>query len=174
MTDRTKNKSKGNRFENATAKLLSKWMFNGDLSILGRHLTSGAIKTAWIGDIVPIKQLPNNFKSFPFLIECKHGYKNNIPTFISYTQIQKWLIKSLKESELSKEQKIIWLIAKFNYQKTILITNYLIDIKLILFTVAIPVIYNNKLIYFYCYILNDLMKYNFFKLFFNKENFNDY
>ena len=159
-----KSKSKGNKFENDIAKILGKWIFN-DSTILGRHLTSGAIKTTWVGDIVPVKQLPSNFKSFPFLIECKHGYGKDIPTFIKYTRIKKWITKCLDESKLSNQQKNIWLIAKFKYQKTILITNHLINNSLILFNVAIPIEYDNKIIYFYCYIFNDLLQYNFFKLF---------
>jgi len=161
-----RNKAKGNKFENETAKQLGSWMFN-DSAILGRHLTSGAIKTAWLGDIVPVKQLPSQFNGqFPFLFECKHGYENDVPTFIKYTKVEKWIKKCIKESELSATQKTIYVIVKFKYKPTILITNYLIDVNLKLFTVAIPIInQQGTLVYFYSYLLNELFKYEFFKLF---------
>ena len=65
-----KNRSKkiGNSFENKIAKLLGKWWFDDEYA-LKRHDTSGAIKFAWSGDIVPQKLIP--WKGFPFLIECK-------------------------------------------------------------------------------------------------------
>ena len=161
-----KSKAKGNKFENDIAKQLGLWMF-ADPTILGRHLTSGAIKTAWLGDIVPVKQLPAKFDGkFPFLFECKHGYANDIPTFIKYTKLKQWIDKCLEESELSETQKNIYIIAKFKYKPTIIVTNYLIDINLKLFTVAIPIINkNNKLIYFYSYLFNNLLEFDFFKLF---------
>ncbi len=165
-----KSKAKGNAFENKTAKQLGQWIFN-DPNILGRHLTSGAIKTAWLGDIVPVKQLPKKFnRSFPFLFECKHGYSQDIPTFIKYTRLQKWVVKCIQETKMSKEQKHIWIITKFKYQKTILTTNCLIDTNLKLFNVAIPVNTNGTLIYFYVYLFNDLLQYDFFKLFPNIYN----
>jgi len=161
-----KSKAKGNKFENTTAKQLGLWMFDSP-TILGRHLTSGAIKTAWLGDIVPVKQLPAKFNgSFPFLFECKHGYANDVPTFIKYTKLKQWIDKCLEESEQSETQKNIYIIAKFKYKPTILITNYLINSNLKLFTVAIPIIKpDNTLIYFYSYLFNDLLEFDFFKLF---------
>jgi len=165
-----KSKSKGNAFENTTAKQLGTWIFD-DKNVLGRHLTSGAIKTTYMGDIVPIKQFPIKFNGmYPLLIECKHGYKDNIPTLINQYKLKKWLTKCIDEQSQTTEQTTIFLIVKFKYQKTILLTNYLIDPNINLFNLAIPIIYGDKIWYFYIYILNELLELNFFELFPNIWN----
>ena len=48
-----RSKKKGNAFENQVAKELGIWMFN-DVNFLQRHLTSGAQKNVYCGDIIPV------------------------------------------------------------------------------------------------------------------------
>jgi hypothetical protein len=161
-----KAKQKGNTFENKISKILGQWMFN-DIHVLSRHLTSGAQKQVYCGDIIPIKQL-DEYKEwknkFPFLIETKHGYPQHVPTVWSFTKVGEWYIKSYQESLLNK-QPIIFLICQFKNKKTILITNYLIDVNKFLFNSVFPIQINGDLHYTYVYIFGELLKYNFHDLF---------
>lgn len=163
-------KSKGNQFENKTAKLIGTWIFD-DKDAFIRSITSGAIKSCFVGDIVPQKQL--GWVSYPFLIECKNGYSNNIPNFINYSKIEEWLIKCLKER--TKEQPIIYLICAFHSYGTILITDVEMALKS---NLIVKVDYNNNKMPFFIYKLKDLLEYNFYSLYshipalldvFNKE-----
>ncbi len=120
-------KRKGNTFENKIAKELGQWMF-GDRHMLCRHATSGAIKSAWLGDIIPQKQLPKQWKSWPFYIECKSGYTNQVCTLNNQTIVRTWIDKCHKD--LNGVIKIILLIVNFKGYTSLFITNYkLIDIE---------------------------------------------
>jgi len=125
MLNNTKSKRKGNNFELKISKELSNWMFDNP-TILSRHQTSGAIKTAWVGDIVPQKQLPVEWDDFfPLYIECKSGYKEKLPTFFNFEIINKWLKKCLLD--ITDEQNIIFLICQFtNMRNILLFTNRLL------------------------------------------------
>jgi hypothetical protein len=114
-----KSKAKGNAFENKIAKTLSKWMFNDDPNLLSRSITSGAKKSAYLGDIVPQMQLP--WKNWIFNIECKHGYKGNIPNLNNQTIVRGWLDKVIIERDT--QELIIYLIIKFHGYSTILLTD---------------------------------------------------
>ena len=148
-------KAKGNFFENKIAKLLSQWIFH-DINMLTRSLTSGAIKSVYVGDIVP--QKPFGWDSFMFNFECKSGYEKHIPNFINYTKIEQWLEKCLKERTL--QQPIIWLICGFHSYETILIT----DLEM---TLKSNLIVKVEGVSFYIYKLKDLMKYEFYSLYAN-------
>ena len=152
---KTPSKQLGNLFENKMSKLLSTWIFKDKL-VLQRHLTSGAIKSTYVGDIVPLKQI--NWNKFPFLIECKSGYKSYTPTLYSFSKITDWLSKAL--SEVSEKQNIIWLIAKFKSQRGIIfITNH----KLNNITPQLIIPLNEQ--YFYQYNLEELVNFDFYELF---------
>ena len=152
-------KAKGNAYENKLSKQLSQWLFN-DKNILQRHLTSGAIKSTYVGDIVPIK--PISWKTFPILIECKYGYKDHLPTLMNFSIIEEWLTKSLKESELSDTQKIIWLITRFHNQRsTLFFTSYQFDRKYIIPILELNILYQNKIYKFYQYQLETLVEFDF-------------
>lgn len=123
-----KSKQKGNIFENKIAKELGKWMFD-DIHMLGREITSGAKKCAWVGDIIPQKQLPNSWCDiFPLYIECKSGYDDKCPTFFNYDILKKWLDKC--EKDKTEQQHIILLITQFkNKRITLLTSNYVFNIN---------------------------------------------
>lgn len=136
--DSSKSKRKGNSFENKIAKELGIWIF-GDKHMLCRHATSGAIKSAWLGDIVPQKQLPEQWKSWPFYIECKSGYTNQVCTFNNQTIVRMWIDKCLKD--LNGLSKIILLIVNFKGYSSLFITNY----KLLNIVPMLILIHNDKL-----------------------------
>ncbi len=147
-------KRKGNTFENKIAKELGTWMFS-DKHMLGRHPTSGAIKVVWTGDIVPQKQLPQKWTNWPFYIECKSGYTNNVCTLNNQTIVRTWLDKCLKESL----NKIILLIINFKGYSSLLITNFQLKD-----TYPLLVLCHNEKFYF-IYEFKDLLKLNFLKCF---------
>jgi hypothetical protein len=118
-----KSKAKGNAFENKIARELSIWMFNGNKNILSRSITSGAKKSAYLGDIVPQMQMP--WSTWCFNIECKHGYKGNIPNLNNQTIVRGWLDKVIEER--GEQQLIIYLIIKFHGFGTILLTDLPFD-----------------------------------------------
>lgn len=121
----TKSKAKGNAFEIKLAKLLSTWMFNTP-NILWRDSTSGARKVIYNGDIIPAQVENYPWKTWPFIIEAKHGYKEFIPTLMNQDKVRFWLNKLL--SERTEKQFIPILIAKFhNSRMTLFITNLLLD-----------------------------------------------
>jgi hypothetical protein len=148
-------KAKGNSFENKMAKMLGIWIFK-DKDMLTRSLTSGAIKSVYIGDIVP--QKPFGWDSFVFNFECKSGYSHNIPNFINYTKIEDWLKKCLKERTL--QQPIIWLICGFHNYEVIVIT----DLEM---TLKSNLLIKVEGVTFYVYKLKELMQYNFYSLYAN-------
>lgn len=140
--DSSKSKRKGNSFENKIAKELGLWMFD-DKYMLCRHLTSGAIKSAWLGDIVPQKQLPEKWKSWPFYVECKSGYTNQVCTLNNQTIVRTWIDKCLKD--LNGLSKIILLIVNFKGYSSLLITDY----RLMTITPMLILIHNNRFYYIY-------------------------
>jgi hypothetical protein len=151
-----KSKRKGNKYENDIAKILGTWMFN-DKEALTRSITSGAKKTVYTGDIVPQKQLPN-LKAFIWHIECKNGYKTQIPSFNNFTLIEKWLLKCLNETDFNK-QPIIWLVCRFHGYSSILLTNC--QFQNIMWNLCVNIDHNNMHNFFYTYKLDDLIINNF-------------
>lgn len=164
-TKPNRNKAKGNLFENKVAKELGIWMFN-DKDMLNRHLTSGAQKSAWVGDIIPQKQLPLYFNNgeFPFLIECKNGYKANIPNLNNQTIIRQWLSKAI--SETTKTQNVIYLITSFHSYSPLLFTDVSFNLTSHL---ILNLNYNNKIIPFYIYEYRKLLAIPFYSLYENCE-----
>jgi len=158
-------KEKGNREERKQAKQLSLWMFN-DPDVLKRHSTSGADKSVYVGDIVPIKQLSLfNWKKFKFMIEVKSGYRSHIPNFWSYEKVADWYRKARIESR-DTDQNILFLICQFKNKQALLITNQCLE--KIMFNVCIPVnMKNGEVEYAFVYTLNDVLKWNFQDLFEN-------
>ena len=121
----TKSKAKGNAFEIKLAKSLSTWMF-GSPNILWRDSTSGGRKVIYNGDVIPSQVDEYPWKTWPFLIEAKHGYKEFIPTLMNQDKVRFWLNKLL--SERTEKQFIPILIAKFhNSRMTMFITNLLLN-----------------------------------------------
>jgi len=154
--DSSKSKRKGNTFENKIAKELGIWMF-GDRNMLCRHSTSGAIKTVWLGDIVPQKQLPSRWKLWPFYVECKSGYTNQVCTFNSQTIVRSWIDKCIKD--LNGLSKIILLIINFKGYSSLLITNY----KLESITPMLILIHNDK--FYNIYEFKEVTKFDFLESF---------
>jgi len=153
-----KSKKKGNTFENKIAKQLGKWIFD-DCDVFTRSITSGAIKhSAYLGDIVPQKQL--QWKEFPFLIECKNGYKQNISNFNNTTLIDNWLLKCLKER--SDKQPIIWLIIGFHSYEPLLLTDLELSMQS---NIIIKETYRSKIIPFYIYRFKEIICHNFYDLY---------
>lgn len=155
--DSSKSKPKGNAFENKIAKILGEWMFSDKL-MLSRHLTSGAIKTVWVGDIVPQKQLPKTWNSWPFYIECKTGYGNQVCTFNNQTIVRLWIDKYLQECT-GEKLKILLLIVNFKSYSTLFITNY----KLNLIDPMLILIHNNS--NYHIYEFKKILELNFLKCF---------
>lgn len=121
----TKSKAKGNAFEIKLAKSLSNWMFDNP-NILWRDSTSGGRKVIYNGDVIPSQVDEYPWKTWPFLIEAKHGYKDFIPTLMNQDKVRFWLNKLL--SERTEKQFIPILIAKFhNSRMTMFITNLLLN-----------------------------------------------
>jgi hypothetical protein len=152
-----KSKAKGNSYENKIAKLLGTWIFN-DNTKLNRSITSGAVKNAYLGDIVPQKQL--KWLEWPFLIECKNGYQGNASDFNNTTLLDTWLQKCLKER--TDEQPIIWLIVSFHGHQPLFITDLELSISS---RIILKQEYEKKFISFYIYKLKDLMEYDFYFLY---------
>lgn len=167
MSKKTKDKIKGNRFERECSVLLNKWIFNGE-KILKRADDSGALKDIYTGDIIPYGQLPPEWEGkFPFHIECKSGYKDCIPTPFTCTTIQKWLVKCIEESKIHNQFNILLLVRFFNRRKILLITNKYISDSI--FTMCIPIQYEDIYVFFYFYFIEDLQTKSFFKCFDLKE-----
>ena len=156
---KTSNKRKGNSEENKCAKILGEWIFD-DRDALQRHLTSGAQKDVFIGDIVPQKRL--RWKNFILNIEVKKGYPNDIPDFFSHSKLVGWFKKAWEQSQESEYQKIVLLICQFhNKKRKLVMTNYCA--KKCVPALVIPV--RDIGIYSYIYYLNDLLKHNFEEIF---------
>ena len=141
-----KSKAKGNFFENSCAKKLGVWMFD-DINMLSRSITSGAKKNAYLGDIVPAMQMP--WITFPFVIECKHGYKGNIPNLNNQTIVRGWLDKVILER--GEQQLIIYLIVKFHGFATLLMTDLPFE------GVTPPLILNHNEVPFHLYNFEELI-----------------
>jgi hypothetical protein len=172
------NKAKGSSYENKVAKELGMWMFN-DKNMLSRHLTSGAQKSVYIGDIVPQKRLPDTFNNgiWPFVIECKNGYKNLTPNLNNQNIVRKWLNKSYIEM-INNEftfQKVIYLITSFHGYSPLLFT----DIMFSPFVVTADLIINVKIddtslvIPFYIYKYRELLEIEFSKVYENNQDLID-
>lgn len=155
---KTNSKTLGGSFERKIAKELSLWIYN-DKDVLKREPTSGATKDIYVGDIYPAKQLKPDQQEWIFLVECKSGYSNMTPTLLNYKIIENWYLKSLKETKLSKKQKIILLIANFKNRKGILLcTNNELNIC----CKCILCIKNNQdYEWVFCYDYKDTLEYNF-------------
>lgn len=157
-------KEKGNKEERKQAKQLSIWMFN-DPDVLKRHHNSGADKTVYSGDIVPMKQLQFfGWKKFGFMIEVKSGYSKDKPNFWKYEKIAEWYRKARIEGRQAN-QNILLLICQFKNMPALLITNQHFDGK-VMFNVCIPInMYNGEIEYVYVYHLKNILKQKFTELF---------
>jgi hypothetical protein len=152
-------KQKGNNYEIKEAKRLSFWFFS-DLNTLYRHENSGGRKVVYVGDIIPKKIDNFPWKCWPFIIELKNGYKNNIPTFCGNRKIlDNWIIKLI--SERTELQYIPILIAQFHKKRPILLTTLLFDFNSIL---AYPITINSELHIFYVYEYSLLLKEPFYNI----------
>jgi len=152
-------KSKGNKNENREAKKLGIWFFN-DKDVLYRHENSGARKNVYVGDIIPKKIENFPWKYWPFIIELKHGYKDNIPTFCnSRKTLNLWLHKLI--SEKTEKQYIPLLIIQYHRCQPIIFTTIIFDFYSIL---AYPVLSDDIYHLFYLYDYNLLLKEDFYKI----------
>lgn len=152
-------KTKGNRNENKEAKKLSIWFFN-DKDTLYRHENSGGRKVVYVGDIIPKKIDNFPWKTWPFVMEMKNGYKNDIPTFCgSRRLLDSWLTKLI--SEKTEKQWLPILIAQYHHQQPILFTTIMLDFYSIL---AYPIIINSECHIFYVYNYKLLLKEDFYKI----------
>lgn len=146
----TKNpKEKGNRNERKIAVEMSNWMF-GDKSILFRDASSGARKVAYVGDIVPVKQMP--WKYFPFFLEVKSGYNKNTATFYNQKLLREWIIKYT--GQLTEEQSNLFIIVSHDYKQNFIICNK----KLSLLDWILCIKVNDKK--YYSYMYKDLLEIN--------------
>jgi hypothetical protein len=157
-----RSKKKGNAFENQVAKELGIWMFN-DVNFLQRHLTSGAQKNVYCGDIIPVKQLPDWFNKWTILIETKNGYPTNIPNIWRQTWLKDIFNKARQEAAIHN-QNIIFLIIRFKNRSKLLFTNCYIDPKIILYNAIFPLEQNGKVHNIYVYDYNTLLKTDFRKV----------
>jgi hypothetical protein len=145
---KTKNpKEKGNRNERKIAVEMSEWMF-GDKSILFRDASSGARKVAYVGDIVPVKQMP--WKYFPWFIEAKSGYNKDIATFYNQKLLREWIVKYT--SQLTEEQSNLLLVIRHDHKQPFVICNK--ELTLLDWTLCIKV--NEKK--YYSYLYKDLLE----------------
>jgi len=122
---RVEGKPKGNAYERKVAKQLGNWMFENG-SMLYKHEDSGARKTVYSGDVIPkdADNFPWNF--WPFIIECKSGYKEHTPMLCGTQKLlREWLVKLLEERTYS--QRIPLLIAQFHGRQPILLTNIILN-----------------------------------------------
>lgn len=165
-TRKTKPKAKGNAFENKIAKKLGGWIF-GDERMLCRHQTSGAQKHTYVGDIVPLKPVPPKWNSgvWPLLIECKNGYRNSVPTLNKQTLVRTWLTKALDES--TPQQNIIYLITAFHGYSPLLFTD--VPFTKLHSDLILNLTYNKRVIPFFIYSFNDIIEYDFDKLYSNSN-----
>jgi hypothetical protein len=128
------------------------------MHMLCRHSTSGAIKTVWQGDIVPQKQLPIEWKNWPFYIECKSGYSNQTCTLNNQNIVRLWIDKCIKD--LGEHQsKIILLLVNFKSYSTLLITEF----KLNNIEPMLILIHNSR--YYRIYEFKEVVKLDFLESF---------
>jgi len=172
-------RSKGNSYENKVAKELGMWMFN-DKNMLCRHITSGAQKSVYVGDIVPQKRLPDSFNNgiWPFLVECKNGYKALTPNLNNQNIVRQWLNKAyldMVEYDLNTFQKVIYLITAFHGYSPLLFT----DIMFSPFVIAADLIINVKITHteliipFYIYKYREVLEIPFSKVYENNQDLID-
>jgi len=147
-----RSKAKGGCYERKVSRTLNKWIFDGQ-DILYRHETSGAQKSVYVGDIVPRNADLFNWKFFPFAIEVKNGYKENLPTLMNQSLIRKWIVKLLQER--TNTQRIPILICQFHHQKPILLTNISLQIYA---NVIINQPYLDTIESFYVYDFNQIVE----------------
>ena len=151
-------KNKGNAEERKVAKELSAWFFN-DPDVLKRHPDSGATKSCYCGDVIPMKQLIDYWEhSWPFIIEVKTGYPTHLPTFYNCNKVQEWFGKAYHEGKINN-QNIVLLITRFKGRSPLLITNYYI--KNLPFTVLMPYNTNGSIICGYVYDYKSLFNYSY-------------
>jgi hypothetical protein len=127
-------------------------------TVLYRHEDSGARKVVYTGDITPKDADNFHWSIWPFVIELKNGYQQNIPTLMTQTLLRKWLVKLLDER--TKTQRIPLLICQFHHQIPILLTNILLNSYC---DVSIMQEYDGKFETFYVYRYRELLKLNFFE-----------
>jgi len=152
-------KSKGNRCENKEAKKLGVWFFN-DKDTLFRHENSGARKNVYVGDIIPKKIENFPWKVWPFIIEIKNGYKDDIPTFCGNRRVlDQWLCKLL--SEKTENQFLPILIVQYHHKQPILLTTIIFNYQVIL---AYPVLFDLNQYIFYIYDYKQLLEQNFYEI----------
>lgn len=161
----SRSKQKGNNFEWKVARELGLWIFN-DKDMLCRHLTSGAQKSVYVGDIVPQKNIPLEFNNgiLPFLIECKNGYKGNIPNLNNQTIIRQWIGKALLER--NERQNIIYLIVSFHAYSPLLITDIPFNLTA---NLILNYFENGNVIPFHIYEYRKILEHNFYSLYENNE-----
>lgn len=161
-----RSRSKGNLFENRVAKELGVWIFN-DKDMLCRHLTSGAQKQVYVGDIVPQKNIPLHFNNgiMPFLIECKNGYKTNVPNLNNQTIIRQWITKALIERNAN--QNIIYLIVSFHSYSPLLITDIPFNLTA---NLILNHFENGNIIPFHIYEYRKILEKSFHELYENNEH----
>lgn len=158
-------KEQGNREERKQAKKLSEWMF-GDKDMLKKQSDSGALEIIWSGDVVPMKQMPDEWnKKWPFLMEVKNGYKKHYPDFWRYTQLTAWVKKAHKESK-THNQNVLFIVTQF-FRKTALVTTNYCPTALP-FKVSFPIELDDQWKFMYVYRLKDMMNIDFREVF----NFN--
>ena len=155
----TNQKAKGNRYERKVAKELSNWIFD-DPTILYKHEDSGARKVVYTGDITPKHISKYPWDLFPFVFECKNGYKNQIPSIMNHNHLRQMLRKLL--SERSDEQRIPIFIAQYHHQIPILMTT--ISLNLVPYSLAIALEYEGGTEFFYVYKYKEVLSQNFYKV----------
>lgn len=162
MANPANNKNKGNAFEREVAKKLSRWIY-GDQYILGRDPTSGARGTVlgrgqvFVGDIIPVKQLPLEWQGvFPFIIECKTGYKALMPNLNQQNIIHKWINKLVSERVGNQLNPI--LIVRFLRQRAVILLPLELDHTEWSICLNIYCKTMNQNIKFYVYKFEDVLK----------------
>ena len=132
-------------------------------NMLIRSTTSGAKKTAYLGDIVPAMQMP--WTIWPYNIETKHGYANQIADLSNQKTTREWLSKVI--AERGDQELVIYLIIKFHRRKTILLTDLPFS------NITAPIILNHTYetgnIPFHLYNFEELLTYDFYGLYSNNE-----
>jgi hypothetical protein len=156
---KVKGKSKGSNFEREKAKELSIWMFDNP-NVLYRHGSSGARKNVYSGDIVPEAELiEHGWKTWPFVIELKTGYKQHIPTLGNQTHLKKWLSKLLNECNAKQACPIfMWQLYKAS---CIFLTTEKLKIH---WELVLNLERNGQNIYFFVYDYKTLLKYKFMSI----------
>ena len=153
------NKERGNTFERTVARDMSLWLFNNK-KLLRRSADSGAQKVNYGGDIIPEGQLPSKWNGkWPFIIECKYGYKEiAIPNIWNKKWIETWFLKSLEESKIHN-QNIIFIINNFKNRKfNTLTTDIFLNNKYILHEISFPIIINGYVKHLFVYNYKTILK----------------